>query len=132
MRLAPSRLIESIQRRIADGFYADKAILLVPVGTGTYDDYNNEVMATTNVPIDCSFTSTFTVRDLELSEGYADVEHVDYELRYAGVTPQKGWKVKLVSRYDGTPVKDEREFEIVFIRNRNILGFVLFLRATTV
>lgn len=132
MRAVHSRLAQALQRQIKDKFYGDRAVLLATVGTGTYDEYNHEVVTTTSIPIDCSFTDTLFVRDLEAWKDYVDVEAVNAQLRYAGVAPQKGWHVKLVSRFDGTPYRDEREYEIVAIQNRADFGYVLALKAVTV
>lgn len=132
MRLPSSRLAGALQKQVADHFYADRALLLIPVPTGTYDSYNNAVVTTSEVPLDCSFTDVMQARDLELWKGYADLEQVTSQLRYAGPEPSKGWHVKLVSRFDGAPYKDEREYEIIGIQNRSTFGWVLALKVVTV
>lgn len=125
-------LVRSLQRQIREQFYKDQALLLIPTPTGAYDSYNNAVVTTTEVPVDCSFTDTLIQRDVEQWKDWADIETVDAQLRYAGPVPQKGWKVKLVSRFDATPYRDEREYEIVAIQNRGQFGFVVALKAITV
>ena len=130
-RLLPQSLASRLQRVTSQGAYTDKALLLIPVATGTYDEYNQAVVTITQVPIDCSFSDTLLVRDMEQWRDHVDVELVNATLRYEGTTPSKGWKVKLVSRFDGVPYKDEREYEIVAIQNRATFGFVLALKAVT-
>lgn len=131
-RLPSARLAAQLQDQVAQHFYMDKAILLVPVSTGSYDQYNNLIVTTTQVLVDCSFTDVMQARDLEQWKDYADIELVTSQLRYAGAEPSKGWHVKLVSRFDSTPYKDEREYEIIGIQNRAAFGWVVALKVVTV
>ena len=132
MRLPGSRLAAALQKQMADHFYTDKALLLIPVPTGTYDSYNNAVVTTSEVPLDCSFTDVLLARDLEMWKDYVDIEIVTSQLRYTGPAPSKGWHVKLVSRFDGAPYKDERTYEIIGIQNRSTFGWVVALKVVTV
>jgi len=129
MRLPGSRLAASLQRQITTHFYQDQALLLIDVPTGAYDSYNNAVVTSTEVPIACSFTDVLMARDLEQWKDYVDIALVNAVLRYVGPVPSKGWKVKLVSRFDGTPYRDEHEYEIIGIQNRANFGFVVALKA---
>ena len=132
MRLPGSRLAGALQKQVAVHFYADQALLLIPVPTGAYDSYNNAVVVISEVPLACSFTDVLLARDLEMWKDYADMEIVTSQLRYAGPEPSKGWHVKLVSRFDGEPYKDEREYEIIGIQNRSTFGWVVALKVVTV
>lgn len=132
MKFPGSRLTAGLQRQIRQHFYTDQAILLIPVPTGAYDSYNNAIMSTTEVPIACSFTDVLLQRDEEAWKDYVDIELVNAQLRYAGPVPQKGWRVKLLARFDPeTPYRDEREYEIVAIQNRAGFGFVVALKVVT-
>ena len=132
MRLPGSRLAGALQKQVAAHFYADQALLLIPVPTGAYDSYNNAVVAISEVPLACSFTDVLLARDLEMWKDYADIDVVTSSLRYVGPEPSKGWHVKLVSRFDGAPYKDEREYEIIGIQNRSTFGWVVALKVVTV
>lgn len=132
MRMPTSRLAAMLQRQVRGSFYIDKALLLAQVPTGAYDEYNQAINTTATIPVDCSFTDILNQRDLEQWKDYVDIETVNALLRYQGTVPQKGWRVKLVSRFDGSPTRDEREYEIVGIQNRAAFGWVVALKAVTV
>lgn len=128
MRLASPRLVAQLQRRAAAGFYGDSAFLLVDVADGTYDAYNNPVVTTTSVPLECSFSDKPSA---ESWSGYADIENVEAEIRFKAPTPTKGNRVKVTGRFDSETYTD-KTFEVIGIQDRGAFGFVCALKATAV
>jgi hypothetical protein len=123
MRLASERLTKSLSRRTKSLFFGDAAYLLKDVATGEYDTYNNPVISTSEIPIECSFTdkpATETWRD------FADIENIHAEVRFMEPRPAKGDRVKVVGRFD-TETMTDQEYEIVGIRDRDTFGYVCAL-----
>ena len=128
VRLASPRLVAQLQRRTAEGFYGDSAFLLVDVADGTYDAYNNPVVTTTSVPLECSFSDK---PKMESWRDYADIEEIEAEIRFKAPTPTKGNRVKVTGRFDGDTYTD-KTFEVVGIQDRGAFGYVCALKATAV
>lgn len=127
MRLASARLVSQLQRRTAESFYGDSGYLLIDVSTGAFDDYNNAIVTTTEVPISCSFTDT---PSMENWKDLGDVQEINGEVRFATPRPEKGYKFKLTGRFDRHAYPDTT-FEIIGIRNRDTFGYLCALKAVT-
>jgi len=123
--LTNSRIVAQIQRRAKESFYSDTALLLIAVDTGTVDEFNNPVVTTQNVPIDCSYHE---LSSREQWRNYGDLGIVEAEIRFAAPTPTKGNKVQVTSRFGGQPIPS-KTFEIVSIDNRADMGFLCTLKA---
>ena len=128
MTLANERLTNQLAQRTRSLFFSDEAYLLIDVASGTYDEYNDPVVETTEVPIDCAFTDK---PSRESWVSYADIENVEAEIRYIGTEPMKGNRVKLTNRF-GAEEAIDRTFEIVGIRDRTAFGWVCALKAVAI
>jgi hypothetical protein len=122
--LTSSRLVSQIQRMTKESFYADTALLLIDVDSGTVDEFNNPVITTTKVPIDCSYHE---LSSKEQWRGYGDIGIVEGEIRFANPKPTKGNRVEITSRYGGEPLPGVT-LEIVSIDNRSTMGFLCALK----
>ena len=122
--LTNSRLIERIQRMTEDSFYADTALLLIDVDSGTVDEFNNPVITTAKVPLNCSYHE---LSSREQWRGYGDLGIVESEIRFANPKPTKGNRIEITSRYGGQPLP-EVTLEIVGIDNRAGMGYLCALK----
>jgi len=122
--LTNQRLVSQIQRRTNDLFYADTALLLIDVDSGTVDEFNNPVITTTKVPIDCSYHE---LSSKEQWRGYGDLGIVEAEIRFENPKPTKGNRIEITSRYGGEPLPAVT-LEIVSIDNRADMGFLCGLK----
>ena len=126
MRLANSRLVAQMQRRIVDGFYGDSASVLQDTVT-SLDANGQPNVTTTTTAISCNFTNIGGAQGLEKWKGYADISQIAAELRYEGSpVPAKGNRVTLTGRFDSTDYVDQT-FEIIGIQDRDALGYVCAL-----
>jgi hypothetical protein len=123
--LPNSRLVSQMQRIVSDKFYSDAAYLLIDVNTGAYDDYNNPVVSTSEVPISCSFTDTPA---MEKWRDFIDIQEIAGEIRFATPRPTKGNRIKITGRF-GTTTYTDQTFEIIGIRDRDEFGYVCALKA---
>jgi|SRR3972149_5330548 len=128
MRIANTRLVTQLRIRMQKGFYVDSAYLLIDVPSGTYDEYNQPVITTSEVPIACSFTDK---PKSESWQDYADIENIEAEIRFLAPTPEKGNKIKIVGHFGDLSYHD-KTFEIIGIQDRGLFGCVCALKATTI
>jgi hypothetical protein len=124
---ANARLVSQLQRETETGFYSDSAFLLVNVGSGVFDEYNNEIVTVSEVPIECAFTDK---PKMEAWRDFADVQMVEAEIRFAAPTPTKGNRVKVSGRFDSEYT--DKTFEIIGIQDRGAMGYVCALQAVAV
>lgn len=126
MRLASANLANRLQERVKDYAFGDSAYVLIDEQTGT-DEYNAPTTTTVSVPIACSFTDKVST---EAWTGFADVENVNAEIRFNGVTPLKGYRVRITGRF-GDDAHHDKDFEIVGVKNRGVFGYVCALKAVS-
>lgn len=126
--LVNPRLAAQLQRKTEELFYSDLAVLLIDVPTGAYDEYNQPVMTENEIPIECSFTDNPAQ---EQWIGYADIQLLAAEIRFAAPTPGKGDRIKLTGRFGGI-VAPIDEYEIIGIRDRGTFGYVCALKKVSI
>ena len=126
--LANERLTKEISRRTKSLCFCDMAYILKDVATGEYDAYNNPIVETSEIPIDCAFTDK---PNIESWRDYADIETVQAEVRFIEPRPTKGDIIRIAGRF-GTQVLPDTEYEIVGIRDRDTFGHVCALKAVNV
>ena len=124
MRLPSAGLVARIQYRVQNAAYSSTAYILIDTVTGA-DEYNAPTVTTSEVPIDCSFTDKVSS---EAWQNFGDIGNVDAEIRFEGVRPLKGYRVRVVGRFDGQTYHD-KDFEIVGIKDRDAFGYVCALKA---
>ena len=128
--LPSARLVAQLQRRAVNLFYGDSACLLVDVPTGTYDEYNQPIVVESEIPFDCSFTDGPAT---ERWAGYADIEELVAEIRFASPTPTKGNRIRLTGHFgEDEKVSPNMTYEIIGIRERGIFGYVCALKKVSV
>jgi len=128
MRLPQRRLVESLQRRMDDGFFGDTAIITQYTETSK-DEYGQPENTETLTQVACSFTDKPAK---ERWTTYADIEEIDAEVRFLGPKPNKGDRITLVNRFDRNvhagQKYTEQSFEIVDIMDRDVFGYVCALK----
>lgn len=128
MRLPNRQVIERLASRTRTGFFVDTAVLLQKNGSGTYDEYNNEIVGIIETTIECSFTDKPA---FEAWRNYADIAQIEAEIRFMGIIPTKGDQIKLTGRFETTDFVDET-FEVIGIRNRDSFGWMCALKKVAV
>jgi hypothetical protein len=123
-----ARLTAQLQRVTADKMYPDSAYLLMDVATGAYDEYNQPIIITIEIPLNCSFTDNPAQ---EQWIGYADIEVLAAEVRFKSPQPTKGNRVRLIGRFGETTSPND-EYEIIGIRERGTFGYVCALKKVSV
>lgn len=126
--LPNARLVAQLARRTENQFYGDTALLKIDKETGAVDEYNNPVVTTQSVPINCSFSDTSLLSSYEMWKNYGDIGQIAGEIRFKGPRPTKGNRVEILTRFDGSPLPPE-ELEIIMISDRAALGLVCALKA---
>ena len=126
-RLASARLAAQLQAKTVKLAYGDTAAVLSDSVT-TLDTYGQANVTTTTTAISCSFTDK---PNKEKWAGYADIEMIAAEIRFASPAPAKGNRVTLKGRFDGTGYVD-KTFEIIGIMNRDAFGYVCALMAVQI
>lgn len=129
-----ARLTAQLQRVTADKMYPDSAYLLIDVqvldadGEPTYNDYNQPIVTTSEIPLSCSFTDNPAQENWI---GYADIEVLAAEIRFKNPRPTKGNRVRLIGRFGETTSPND-EYEIIGIRERGTFGYVCALKKVAV
>jgi len=128
MVLPNKRLVSQLQNRIKGGFFVDTAVLVVHT-IDSYDEYGHPVYSEVEDEFSCNFTDK---PSMETWKGYADIEEIQAELRFAGDKPTKGATIKLKSMFNRELYAEQRYaeqvFEIVAIRDRDVFGYVCALK----
>lgn len=127
MLMSP-RLTAQLQRNVKTLEYSDFGYLLIDVPDGIYDDYNNPVVTTSEVPLTCAFTDK---PNTESWKSYVDVEQLEAEVRFERAHPTKGNRFKLTSRF-GNNIDPCQTYEIFGIRNRDVFGYACALKAVQI
>ena len=125
--LPNSRLVAQLSRATKQLMYSDSGYIIKSVGTGTYDTYNHEVMTTSNIPVECSFTDK---PSREIWKDHVDLENIEAEVRL-NTKPTKGDSFKITKRF-GNESYSDKTFEIVGIMPRGDFGYVVALKAVSV
>lgn len=132
MVLPSKRLVESLARRTADGFFTDTATVTYKT-VNTLDTYGQPTYTTTATSVACSFTDK---PSKEIWANYADIEQIEAEIRFKGTMPSKGDTITLTHRFNRTDDDAQdytaQTFEIIDIRDRDAFGYVCALKKVQV
>jgi len=127
MRLPNARLTAQLQRLTEQYMYTDTGVLLHPTSS-TVDAAGQPITTDTSTTVDCSFTDK---PNLEAWKDYADIAIINAEARFIDATPAYGDRFKVTGRFEGTGYTDVT-FEVVGIRDRTPMGFVVALKKADV
>jgi len=128
-RLASNRLIHQLQRKTKTAFYGDVVTYYAtPSAENGLDKYGQPTAATSGTDIDCSFN------DKPSRERWGksmDIQGIAGEVRFDGVTPDKGGRIKVTMRWDEADTIPHI-YEIVDIRQRGEFGYECLLKAVKI
>ena len=127
MKLPNARLVAQLQRITENHVYADTGVLLHPVSSGQ-DAAGQPITTNTETTVACSFTDK---PNMESWRDYADIAIINAEARFVGATPANGDRFKVTGRFEGSSYTDVT-FEIVGIRDRSPMGYVVALKKADV
>lgn len=125
--LVTQRLANQLQRRTESASFTDTANYFAPPSLSVLDEYGQPTQTTQHTAVSCSFTDKPAV---EKWTGYADIEEIAAEVRVSSITPAKGGRFTIISRF-GNDVT-EKTYEIVGIQDRGAFGYVCALKAVTI
>ena len=130
-RLPNSKLVARLQRQVNRGFFVDTAVLIAYT-ISSYDSYGHPVRTASETEVACSFTDKPNPEEWK----EYDIEKIDAEIRYTGAKASKGYRFRLVHRFDRDTHQGQKftsqEFEVLDIRDRDVFGYVVALREVQV
>ena len=130
--LPNKRFVERLQARTKQYFYGDTATITYRTAS-TYDSYGQVTYSEVATAVSCSFTDK---PSKETWASYADIESVEAELRFVGTKPSKGDRVTLTHRFGRDDTDDQdftaQTFEIIDVKDRDVFGYVVALKAVAV
>jgi hypothetical protein len=106
--------------------YTDRAAYIPAPDLTNLNQYGHPTPSALEITIDCAFVDQVKQEKWQI----ADIEQLDAEIYFSALSPTKGGKIKILSRF-GQAVTN-KTYEIVGIQDRGAFGWVCALKAVVI